>query len=127
MKSINRALVTGGAGFIGSHLVDELLDRGIETYVIDDLSSGNINNLSKNKNNRLLHIMVGNISEISQILKDVKDIDVVFHQAAIASVVKSVQDPKSVFKANVSSSMEVLDYCVNSKVKKLIFASSLLL
>jgi len=113
MKSINRALVTGGAGFIGSHIVDELLDRGIETYVIDDLSSGNINNLSKNKNNRLLHIMVGNISEISQTLKDIKDIDVIFHQAAIASVVKSVQDPKSVFKANVISSMEVLDYCVN--------------
>jgi UDP-glucose 4-epimerase len=124
MKSVNRALVTGGAGFIGSHLVDELLDRGIETYVIDDLSSGNINNLSKNKHNRLLHIMIGNISDIRQILKDVKDIDVVFHQAAIASVVKSVQDPKSVFKANVSFSMEVLDYCVNSKVKKLIFASS---
>ena len=51
MKSINRALVTGGAGFIGSHIVDELINRGIETYVLDDLSSGNLNNLSKNKNN----------------------------------------------------------------------------
>ncbi len=124
MKSINRALVTGGAGFIGSHIVDGLLDRGIETYVLDDLSSGNLNNLSKNKNNKLLHIKVGDISKISQILKNVKDIDVVFHEAAIASVAKSVQDPKSVFKTNVSSSMEVLDFCVNAKVKKLIFASS---
>lgn len=124
MKSINRALVTGGSGFIGSHIVDELINRGIETYVLDDLSSGNLNNLSKNKNNKLLHITLGNISDIRQIFKNVKDIDVVFHEAAIASVTKSVEDPKSVFKSNVSSSMEVLDYCVNSKVKKLIFASS---
>ena len=124
MKSINCALVTGGAGFIGSHIVDSLLDRGIETYVIDDLSTGNLNNLSKNKNNKLLQIKIGDISNISQILKNVKDIDVVFHEAAIASVAKSVQDPKSVFKTNVSSSMEVLDFCVNTKVKKLIFASS---
>ena len=124
MKSINRALVTGGAGFIGSHIVDGLLDRGIETYVLDDLSSGNLNNLSKNKNNKLLHIKIGDISKIGQILKNVKDIDIVFHEAAIASVAKSVQDPKSVFKTNVSSSMEVLDFCVNTKVKKLIFASS---
>ncbi|MDQ6724061.1 MAG: NAD-dependent epimerase/dehydratase family protein [Thermoproteota archaeon] len=124
MKSINCALVTGGAGFIGSHIVDSLLDRGIETYVIDDLSTGNLNNLSKNKNNKLLQIKIGDISNIAQILKNVKDIDVVFHEAAIASVAKSVQDPKSVFKTNVSSSMEVLDFCVNTKVKKLIFASS---
>ena len=64
-----------------------------------------------------MHITLGNISDIRQTLKNVKDMDVVFHEAAIASVTKSEEDPKSVFKANVSSSMDVLDYFVDSKVK----------
>jgi len=63
MRNVSRALVTGGAGFIGSHIVDELIARGIETYVIDNLSTGSADNLAQHKDNRLLHLIVGDARE----------------------------------------------------------------
>ena len=55
MRKISKAVVTGGAGFIGSHIVDELIKRDVETYVIDNLSTGSLNNLFQHKKNKLLH------------------------------------------------------------------------
>ena len=124
MKSVNRILVTGGLGFIGSHLVDELLRMDKEVYVLDNLSSGILNNLDSNKNNPLLHIIRGDTRNINTILKNISKIDVVFHEAAIASVTKSVIDPKFVFNSNVFSTLEILDYCIKENVKRIIFASS---
>ncbi len=124
MRSSQRALVTGGAGFIGSHIVDELLIRGFETFVIDNFSTGNMNNLRDNLNNPMLHIIRGDISRIHHISKDLKDLDVVFHEAAIASVTESVRNPEKVFSSNVASTMKVMDFCLDSGVKKIIFASS---
>ena len=124
MGSTQRVLVTGGAGFIGSHIVDELLDRGFETFVLDNYSSGNLNNLGDNLLNPLLHIIHGDISQIKDILKDLKDFDALFHEAAIASVTDSVRNPGKVFESNVASTMRVMDYCLDSSVKKIIFASS---
>jgi len=62
LGSIQRVLVTGGAGFIGSHIVDELLKRGFETFVIDNFSSGNLHNLRHNHLNPRFHILRGDIS-----------------------------------------------------------------
>ncbi len=124
MGSTQRVLVTGGAGFIGSHIVDELLNRGFETFIVDNFSSGNLNNLRDNLHNPLLHIIRGDISQIKDILKDLKDFDVVFHEAAIASVTDSVRNPGKVFESNVASTMKVMDFCLDSGVKKIIFASS---
>ena len=67
-RNCSRALITGGAGFIGSHIVDELIERGIETHVIDNMTTGSINNLSKHRENNLLHIHNGDISNIDNIL-----------------------------------------------------------
>ena len=72
----------------------------------------------------MLHILRGDISQIHDILKDLKDLDVVFHEAAIASVTESVSNPENVFDSNVASTMKVIDFCVNYGVKKIIFASS---
>ena len=108
MGSIQRVLVTGGARFIGSHIVDELLNRGFETFVIDNFSSGKLDNLKHNLSNPMLHILRGDISQIHDNLKDLKDLDVVFHEATIASVTESVRNPENVFDSNVASTMKVL-------------------
>src|SRR5712692_2285663 len=85
---ISKALVTGGAGFVGSHIVDQLLAKGIETYVIDNLSTGSMDNLVHHErdNNRMLHLITGDINDVEKLLSDIVGIDVVFHEAAIASV-----------------------------------------
>ncbi len=123
MKSISRALVTGGAGFIGSHIVDALLARGIETYVIDNLSTGTVDNLAQHRKNNLLHLIIGDARQTEILLADT-NIDVVFHEAAIASVPKSVSHPMMVHDVNVNMTLQLLNYCVKAGVKRFIFASS---
>jgi len=118
-----RALVTGGAGFIGSHIVDELLTRGIETYVIDNLSTGSLDNLVQHRNNNLLHFMAGDARGAETLLQNT-NIDVVFHEAAIASVPKSVSHPMLVHDVNVNMTLQLMNYCVKAGVKRFIFASS---
>jgi UDP-glucose 4-epimerase len=122
MKKISKALVTGGAGFIGSHIVDELIRRGIETFVIDDLSTGTLENLAQH-NNKQLHVLVGDVRDTETILGD-EQIDVVFHEAAIVSVPKSVTNPMLVHDANVNMTLSLMEFCVRKNVKRFVFASS---
>jgi UDP-glucose 4-epimerase len=122
--TVSRALVTGGAGFIGSHIVDELLARGIETLVIDDFSSGLADNLAQHSKNPLLRLIEGDVFGVEELLKGVGAIDVVFHEAAIASVPKSVADPLHVHRVNVDASLHIMNYCVKKQVRRMIFASS---
>lgn len=124
MKKISKALVTGGAGFIGSHIVDELLKRGIETIVIDNLSTGSLGNLSHNQKNKLFHIMIGDARKADELLRDVDGIDVVFHEAAIASVLRSVNEPMIVHDVNVNMTLELMNFCLHKNIKKFVFASS---
>jgi nucleoside-diphosphate-sugar epimerase len=120
---ITRALVTGGAGFIGSHIVDELVARGIETFVIDNLSTGTLDNLAQHRGSSLLHFMAGDAREAEALLQDTS-MDVVFHEAAIASVPKSVSHPMLVHDVNVNMTLQLLNYCVKAGVKRFVFASS---
>jgi nucleoside-diphosphate-sugar epimerase len=124
LRSPRKAVVTGGCGFIGSHIVDKLLDRGIETYALDDLSTGMLENVRNHLDNKLFHFVHGDISNIFEYFAKVRDIDVVFHEAAIASVTRSISEPELVFQSNVSSSIKVLNFCKEFGVKKIIFASS---
>lgn len=123
MRHVSKVLVTGGAGFIGSHIVDELLARGIETYVIDNLSTGTLDNLAQHRDNHLLHFMAGDAREVEALMQDT-NIDVVFHEAAIASVPKSVSHPMLVHDVNVNMTLQLLNYSVKAGVKRFVFASS---
>lgn len=132
MKNISRAIVTGGAGFIGSQLVERLVAHNIETYVIDDLSTGSIDNIShlmesiSRDNNRKkdIHFVRGDIRNINSLMHDVKEIDVIFHEAAIANVKKSIEDPIAINDANVVCTLKVLDFALKKDIPKFIFASS---
>lgn len=121
---VSKAVVTGGAGFIGSHIVDELLRRGIETHMIDDLSTGSKNNLRHHEDNRLLHMHIGDARKIEKLLDGISDIDVIFHEAAIASVTRSVHEPMAVHDTNVNMSLEIMNFCTKHGIKKFIFAST---
>lgn len=117
-------LVSGGAGFIGSHLVDKLIERGDSVTVIDDFSSGKEENLSCHKRNKKLFIYRKNIcSNLTSIFKK-KRFDVVFHFAALSRVQYSIQYPVKTHKVNVEGTLNILSLCKEFKVKKIIFPSS---
>ncbi len=113
-------LVTGGAGFIGSHLVDTLLHKGYRVCVVDNLSTGK----KKNINPRALFYKTDiQSSEISKIFKKEKP-DFVFHFAAQIDVRKSVADPAKDAETNIIGSLNILENCKHHGVKKIIFAST---
>jgi UDP-glucose 4-epimerase len=119
-----RAVVTGGAGFIGSHIVDELIRRKVETYVVDDLSTGTLENLRQHKESDLLHVVVGDGRKIDKLLAGVENIDVLFHEAAIANVLRSVKEPMVVHDVNVTMALQTMNFCVSNSIRRFVFASS---
>ena len=124
MTRASRAVVTGGAGFIGSHIVDALIEKGIEAVVLDNFTTGSMENLERHSGSGMLRVVKGDIADAERVLEGVGDIDVVFHEAAIASVKKSVEDPALVHRVNVDGTLSVMDFCVRRRVRRLIFASS---
>ena len=88
-----KVIVTGGAGFIGSHLVDKLISDGHNVTVIDNFSTGRPDNLSQHSDNRNLKIVQADVSDSDSIGPHFKDIDVVFHLAALADIVPSIVNP----------------------------------
>lgn len=119
---MSKVLVTGGAGFIGSHLVDRLLLEGYEVTVLDNLSSGKTENL--NLKDAKLHFLKGDIRDAETVKKALKDVDVVFHLAAIIDVAFSVKEPLLVNDVNVNGSLNLLNESVRHHVKRFVFASS---
>jgi len=122
MKSKNVA-VTGGAGFIGSNLSREL-SKDNHVVIFDDLSSGFLKNIEDITEKNNVEFVKGTINDIDLLQKTFKDVDYVFHQAAIASVVKSIEDPVKSNYVNVNGTLNVLAASKDNKVKKVIQASS---
>lgn len=116
-----KALVTGGAGFIGSHIVDRLLHDGHEVLVLDDFSTGHRKNLPGHKN---LMMVEGDISNFDTVKKCMVGIDWVFHKAAVASVPKTVNDPVGSSLVNYQGTLHLLEAARTNKVKRFVFASS---
>jgi nucleoside-diphosphate-sugar epimerase len=123
-KKLQKILVTGGLGFIGSHIVDRLLCEGYEVTVLDNLSTGKIENIIHNRHHKGLEIVKGDIRDSNLVKKAMKGADVVFHEAALASVALSVKNPLLTNDVNVSGTLNILKTAADLHVKRLIFASS---
>ena len=114
-------LVTGGAGFIGSHLAEELLRRGETVRVVDNLSTGKRQNIA---HIRSVEFIEGDLADLDVARHAVKGIDYVLHQAAIPSVPRSVEDPITSNRANIDASLNVLVAARDAGVKRLVYAGS---
>ena len=117
---MKRVIVTGGAGFIGSNLVDKLIDKGIEVIIFDDLSTGNINNI--NPEAKFYNLDVSNLHPRDY--SDFKGVDTIFHLAALARVQPSIEDPLPYNKVNVEGTLQMLLLAHYLKVNRFVYSAS---
>ena len=119
---MSKVLVTGGAGFIGSNIVEELVRRGEEVRVFDNFITGKRENLGPFKDN--IEIVEGDIRNSDMLLEAMKGIDFVIHQAALRSVAKSVEDPIQTNEVNIFGTLNLLMAARERKIRRVIYASS---
>lgn len=117
-----RYLVTGGAGFIGSNTVDELVRKGHSVVVLDDLSSGKEENLAEIRNK--ITFIKGSITDLEVVRKAIHEAEFVLHLAARTSVPRSMKDPLDTNRINVDGTLNVLVAARDAKVKRVVFAAS---
>ena len=115
-----KVLVTGGAGFIGSHLVRGLLDRGDRVRVLDNLSTGSKANLTGLE----VDFIEGDIHDATVVQESIKDVDAIFHLAAFISVAGSMEDPLTCYETNLNGSLNVLMQASQAGVRRVVLASS---
>jgi UDP-glucose 4-epimerase len=124
LSNPRRTLVTGGAGFIGSHLVDRLIEDGHQVTVIDDLSNGKMANLDSASKRGGLSVVEADVSDYLSIEPHFAEVDWVFHLAAKAAIVPSIQEPMVYHRANVDGTVAVLEAARTHGVKRLVYAAS---
>jgi nucleoside-diphosphate-sugar epimerase len=115
-------LVTGGAGFIGSHIVDGLVDNGDKVKVLDDFSSGKMENLKESFNK--IELIKGDIRNKDIVRSAMEGVDYVLHQAALRSVPKSLTNPELYNDVNINGTLNILTASRDAKVKRVVIASS---
>lgn len=115
-------LVTGGAGFIGSHLVDALCKENEDVVILDDFSTGKINNISHVKNR--IKKARGSVLNVKLIKRAMRDVEIVFHNAAVVGVVRAYRDPLRTLEVNLKGTTNMLEIARMSDVERFIFASS---
>jgi UDP-glucose 4-epimerase len=124
MHGYSRVLVTGGAGFIGSHLVDQLLSKGLEVVVLDNLSEGYLKNVKQHIGKENFQFVRGDIRDYRLVKELAMDVDAVFHLAALISVPESIKDPAMTDDVNVDGTLNLLKAFADSSVKRFVYASS---
>ena len=117
-------LVTGRAGFIGSHLVERLLREGHRVRVLDNFSAGKRENLAFAPGNQRLELVEGDITDLATTIRATRGVEVVFHQAAMRSVPRSVDDPLGANANNVTGTLHVLMAAREAEVRRVVYASS---
>jgi UDP-glucose 4-epimerase len=117
-----KSLVTGGAGFIGSHLVEKLVLLGHKVIVIDNFSIGRISNLKNVKNK--IKIINADVTQIEKIENLFKGVENVYHLAALADIVPSIEEPSKYFRVNVNGTLNVLECSIKYGIKKFIYSAS---
>jgi len=121
-RNVGNCLVTGGAGFIGSHIVARLVARGARVRVVDNFSTGTESNLFAVRDD--IELVRGDLCDPEVCGKAVEGIDIVFHLAALASVPASLLDPWACHAANVNGTMRLLEACARAKVRRVVYSSS---
>jgi UDP-glucose 4-epimerase len=121
---VKRALVTGGCGFIGSHLVELLVIKGFKVNVLDNLSTGRKSNLDHIKESNKITIYEGDLQDIKIVQDSIIDCDYVFHLAALADIVPSIVNPLGYFSTNVSGTVNLLEVARKFKIKKFVYSAS---
>jgi nucleoside-diphosphate-sugar epimerase len=119
---MRRVLVTGGAGFIGSHIVEEFLKDGAFVRVLDNFSSGKRENLETFRGN--LEILEGDLRDAQAVKSAMRDVELVFHLAAFVSVPQSMADPETCFAINVAGTVTLLEAARQAGVHKVVLSSS---
>lgn len=120
---MKEVLIVGGAGFIGSHIADIFSQNEYKCIIVDDLSKGNLKNIENVKNKVFYKLDMCNKLELRKVFEQ-HNIELVYHEAAQISVTESIKNPSFDAKQNILGLINILDLCVEYKVKKLIFASS---
>lgn len=121
---MSKMVVTGGAGFIGSHLCDQLLDQGHEVHVVDDLSTGRLANLAHLESEARLVVHQHSICDFENLKGVMRGSEGVFHLAALADIVPSIENPLSYAEANVRGTFCVLHAAQQASVKRLVYTAS---
>jgi UDP-glucose 4-epimerase len=118
----NSILVTGGAGFIGSHMVDRLIKEGFDVRVLDNLSSGRLENLAHHGNS--IKVIIADLKKPEEILSNIKGVNAIFHFAANPEVRVSSTNPEIHFNENIVTTFNLLEAMRKKDIKQLVFASS---
>ncbi len=123
-KKFTRVLVAGGAGFIGSHIVDKLLKTDVEVTVLDNLFTGRRENMKQHEENKNFDFVKGDVRNLKLVRQMVKNVDAVFNEAAVVSVPRSVENPLLTNDVNVKGALNLLKASSDSHVKRFVQASS---
>jgi UDP-glucose 4-epimerase len=123
-RTMKKVIVTGGAGFIGSHVIEALLERGYRVVALDNLSTGRMSNVRRLIDEGKIEFIKGSILNMALLRKTFTGALYIFHEAAIPSVPRSVKNPRASHNANVNGTLNVLLAAKDSGVKKVVYASS---
>ena len=121
---MKKVIVTGGAGFIGSHLAEALVIKGYDVVILDNFSTGRMDNIKNFEKSPHLDVEKIDITDFSAVSKVFEDATFVFHLAALADIVPSIQEPLKYHNANVNGTITILEAARKAGVKKFIYAAS---
>jgi UDP-glucose 4-epimerase len=121
---MKQVVVTGGAGFIGSHLAENLAAKGYRVTVLDDLSTGKMENIAPLVDKNVIQFVQGSITDSSLLQKLFRGVDFVYHEAALSRVPRSIDDPLTCNEVNITGTLKVLMAARENGVKKVVYASS---
>ena len=120
----DKVLVTGGAGFIGSNLCETLLNNGNKVICLDNFLTGEKKNISEFLDNKNFELFEADIRNVDACKEIINGVDIVFHQAALGSVPRSIENPATTNEININGFLNILIACKENKVKRLVYASS---
>ena len=124
MSDKKRILITGGAGFIGSHLAEDLVKNGYYVKILDDFSTGNVNNILGLFNYKNFKMIRGSITNKELVAKATSDVDAIFHLAAQIHVDRSIIEPRHTFDVNILGTFNILDSALENNIEPVVYAST---